>query len=195
MSLRVYNTLTRQKEPFQTVQPGKVGIDVCGPPVYMNSHIGHMVGPIIFECIKRYLQYSGYQVTMVVNITDVDDKLIERAPQENTTVEELARRVTADYLANLAKLGVDTIDHMPKATDNIDAIIDLIGRLIERGHAYESAGDVYFDVTTDDDYGKLSRHKIDELDARLLELLNRRAGYALEIGRIKVANGQPIYLP
>jgi cysteinyl-tRNA synthetase len=165
MALRVYNTLTKQKEEFQTVEPDKVGMYVCGPTVYMNSHVGHMVGPVIFDCIKRYLVYKGYETTWVVNITDVDDKLIQRAGQENTSMRELAERVTADYVANLARLGVDSIDVMPKATENIDGIQQIIQALIDKGSAYEADGDVYFSVTTDDDYGKLSHRKIEELDA------------------------------
>src|SRR5919197_5153293 len=106
MTLRVYNTLTRQKEDFQTVRPGKVGMYVCGPTVYKPSHVGHMVGPVLFDAVKRYLTYLGYQVTWVVNITDVDDKLIVEAARQKTTVPELAERVTADYLENLRRLGV-----------------------------------------------------------------------------------------
>src|SRR6516164_9683350 len=101
MLVRVYNTLTRQKEEFTTVRPGKVGMYVCGPTVYKPSHVGHMVGPVIFDTVKRYLVYSGYQVTFVVNITDVDDKLIAESQKQKTTVTELAERVTADYLQNL----------------------------------------------------------------------------------------------
>ena len=115
MALRVYNTITGQKEPFTTVTPGKVGIYCCGPTVYMNSHIGHMVGPVIFDTIKRYLTYLGYKVTLVVNITDVEDKLINQATKENTTVTVLAERVTADYLANLRKPGADVVDPRPRA--------------------------------------------------------------------------------
>jgi cysteinyl-tRNA synthetase len=96
MALRVYNTLTRQKETFQTVEPGKVRMYLCGPTVYKPSHIGHMVGPVIFDTVKRYLTYLGYQVTWVVNITDVDDKLIVRARELGTTVKELAERMTTD---------------------------------------------------------------------------------------------------
>ena len=107
MPLRVYNTLTQTKEPFQTVQPGRVGMYVCGPTVYSPSHIGHMVGPVIFDTIKRYLVYLGYEVTWVVNITDVDDKLIVQAQTDGTTVQELAARVTRDYLDCLASLGVE----------------------------------------------------------------------------------------
>jgi len=96
MPLRVYNTLTRQKEDFQTVVPGKVGMYLCGPTVYKPSHIGHMVGPVIFDTVKRYLAYSGYAVKFVINITDVDDKLIVRAAERQTTVEKLAREMTED---------------------------------------------------------------------------------------------------
>src|SRR5882757_8830102 len=101
MSLRVYNTLSRQKEAFETVKPGKVGMYLCGPTVYKTSHPGHMVGPVIFDTVKRWLTYFGFDVTFVVNVTDVDDKLIVEARKQNTTVAELAERVTADYVRNL----------------------------------------------------------------------------------------------
>src|SRR5712671_8212257 len=101
MPLRVYNTLTRQKEEFWKQPPANVGMYVCGPTVYKPSHVGHMVGPVIFDTIKRYLTYLGYQVTFVVNITDVDDKLIVEAQKQKTTVPELAERITKDYVENL----------------------------------------------------------------------------------------------
>src|SRR5437899_12246381 len=104
--LRVYNTLTRQKEPFSPLQAGKVGMYVCGPTVYKPSHIGHMVGPVIFDTVKRYLTYIGYQVTWVVNITDVDDKLIVRAKELGTTAKELAERMRADYVECLKRVGL-----------------------------------------------------------------------------------------
>ena len=165
MPLRVYNTLTQTKEPFQTVAPGKVGMYVCGPTVYSPSHIGHMVGPVIFDTIKRYLVYLGYEVTWVVNITDVDDKLIVQAQKDGTTVKELAERVTADYLACLQALGVDGIDHMPRATEHIADIIAITQGLIDKGFAYASGGDVYFDVTKAPEYGKLSHRDPEELQA------------------------------
>src|SRR6266540_4538428 len=136
MALRVYNTLTRQKEAFQTGQPGRVGMYVCGPTVYKPSHVGHMVGPVIFDTVKRFLTYLGYQVTWVVNITDVDDKLIVEAAKQNTTVKDLAERMTADYCRNLERLGVTGIDHMPRATHYIGEIIGIIQGLIEKGYAY-----------------------------------------------------------
>src|SRR6185312_630224 len=142
MALRVYNTLTRQKEEFQTVEPGKVRRYVCGPTVYKPSHIGHMGGPVIFDTVKRFLTYMGYQVTWVVHITDVDDQLIVRARELGTTVKELAEQMTADYLDCLRKLNVLGIDHMPRATEHIAEMIEIMRGLIERGHAYPSGGDV-----------------------------------------------------
>src|SRR5271154_2928119 len=104
MALRVYNTLSRQKEPFETLCPRKVSMYVCGPTVYKPSHLGHMVGPVIFDAVKRYLVYNGYEVTLVINITDVDDKLIVEAKKQNITVAALAERVTGDYCRNLERL-------------------------------------------------------------------------------------------
>lgn len=165
MALRVYNTLSRQKEVFQTVQPGKVGMYVCGPTVYKPSHIGHMVGPVIFDTVKRYLTYAGYQVTFVVNITDVDDKLIARARELNTTVDELAKRMTADYLECLRRLNVIGIDQMPRATDNIGEMLRIIQTLIDKGYAYPAQGDVYFDISKDEDYGKLCHRDPEQMEA------------------------------
>jgi cysteinyl-tRNA synthetase len=159
-SIRVYNTLSKSKEPFEPVTPGEVGIYLCGPTVYKPSHIGHMVGPVIFDAIKRYLLYSGYRATLVVNITDVDDKLIAESQQRGVTMAELAEEMTTDYHRNLAEMQIDTIDHFPKATDHIGDIIAFCGRLIERGFAYESEGDVYFQVDRDPEYGKLSHRDV-----------------------------------
>jgi cysteinyl-tRNA synthetase len=156
MNIRVYNTLTREKEPFTTVVPRRVGMYLCGPTVYREAHVGHMVGPVIFDSIKRYLTYCGYEVTWVVNITDVDDKLIAEAARRGIPMQQVAEEMTADYLANLAALGVDQIDHMPKATEHIGQICDFITALIEKRFAYESGGDVYFEVAKDASYGKLS---------------------------------------
>src|SRR6478672_10483119 len=165
MALRVYNTLTRQKEAFQTVRPGKVGMYVCGPTVYKPSHIGHMVGPVIFDTVKRYLTYLGYKVNWVVNITDVDDKLIVRSRELGTTVKELAEKMTADYVACLAKLNVTGIDQMPRATEHIAGMIAMMEGLIAKGYAYPAGGDVYFDITRDADYGKLCNRDPEQLEA------------------------------
>jgi cysteinyl-tRNA synthetase len=173
-SIRVYSTLTRTKEPFEPVRPGKVGMYLCGPTVYKPSHIGHMVGPVIFDAIKRYLVYSGYEVTWVVNITDVDDKLINESNARGITMAALAEEMTADYQRNLAALGVDTIDHFPKATENIDEIIRLTQRLIDQGFAYASDGDVYFDVGKDPQYGKLSRRSLESMQGEGGEMAERK---------------------
>ena len=147
--IRVYNTLSKSKEPFEPVRPGKVGIYLCGPTVYKPSHIGHMVGPVIFDTIKRYLVYNGYDVTLVVNITDVDDKLIAESSARKIAMADLAAEMTADYMRNIEALGVDAIDHFPRCTENIDEIIDFTRELIAKGFAYQSDGDVYFDVSKD----------------------------------------------
>ena len=134
---------------------------LCGPTVYAEAHIGHMVGPVIFDTIKRFLAYCGFEVTWVVNITDVDDKLINRAREKGISMFQLATAMTADYLANLQSLGVDQIDHMPRATDNMDEIIKFVQELIELEFAYASGGDVYFDVLKDNEYGRLSNRSVD----------------------------------
>jgi cysteinyl-tRNA synthetase len=165
MPLRVYNTLTRQKEDFQTVEPGKVRMYLCGPTVYKPAHIGHMVGPVIFDTVKRYLAYQGYDVQFVINITDVDDKLIVKAAEKGMTVKALAEQMTADYFDNLKLMGVDSVDQFPYATDHIADMQAMISRLIEKGHAYPLNGDVYFAVESDSDYGKLSNRSLAQMMA------------------------------
>ncbi|MCH2115852.1 MAG: cysteine--tRNA ligase [Pirellulales bacterium] len=159
-SLQVYNTLSKRKEAFRTVKPGKVGIYLCGPTVYDKAHIGHMVGPVIFDCIKRYLVYRDYDVQWVVNITDVDDKLINKANERGISMLEVAEENIADYNDNLAALGVDQIDHFPRATECMDEIIAFVQSLVDQGYAYASEGDVYFEVGKDVQYGKLSNRSV-----------------------------------
>lgn len=162
MTLRVYNTLSGEKELFEPVIPGKVGIYLCGPTVYKPAHIGHAVGPVIFDAIKRYLTYKGYQVTWVVNVTDVEDKLIAAARDAGKSVPELARELEQQYVECMSALGVRSIDVMPRASEHIAEIIAHIERLIARGAAYVVAGDVYFDVSRDEDYGKLTHRNPEE---------------------------------
>ncbi len=162
-TIRVFNTLSKTKEPFEPVAPGKVGIYLCGPTVYKPSHIGHMVGPIIFDAVKRYLVYCGYEVTWVVNITDVDDKLINESNARGMTMAALAEEMIGDYMDNLGAVGVDTIDHFPRATATIDEIIKLTQTLIDKGFAYPADGDVYFDVARDAEYGKLSNRSVESM--------------------------------
>ena len=166
MGIVVYNTLTRTKEPFEPIVPGKVGIYLCGPTVYKPSHIGHAVGPVIFDAIKRYLTYRGFEVLWVVNITDVDDKLIVEAKLQGTTTFELAKRIEADYLKAMKALRVEGIDVMPRASEHMDDICTIVQKLIDKDIAYVSDGDVYFDVTADDDYGKLSNRSIEDQEGQ-----------------------------
>ena len=162
MNIRVYNTLTGKKEPFEPVTPGKVGIYLCGPTVYKEAHIGHMVGPVIFDCISRYLSYCGFEVNWVVNITDVDDKLIAQSQERGIPMSQVATEMTMDYCANLLAMGVDQITHMPRATENMNEIISFIDDLIKKDFAYETDGDVFFNVPKDTEYGKLSNRRPDE---------------------------------
>lgn len=176
MAIRVYNSLTNQKESFEPVNPPKVGIYLCGPTVYKSPHIGHMVGPVIFDAIKRYLTFRGYQVTWIVNITDVDDKLIEASEKTGTPVQVLAERFTREYLDALKALGVDIIDVFPKASEHMPQIIAMCQTLIDRGFAYAADGNVWFDVSKDPDYGKLSNRKVEEQESgtRTLEGSGKR---------------------
>src|SRR5262245_36761618 len=194
MPLRVYNTLTRTKEDFQTVVSGKVGMYLCGPTVYKPAHIGHMVGPVIFDTIKRYLTYNGYDVKFVINITDVDDKLIVRAAEKKTTVEALAREMTQDYFGNLATMGVDSVDLFPYATEHIREMQEIIRRLIEKGFAYPLDGDVYFDVTKDNDYGALSHRSISEVIAGTRVEANDRKRHPADFALWKASKpGEPVW--
>ncbi len=194
MQIRVFNTLTRQKEDFQTFEPGKVGMYVCGPTVYKPSHVGHMVGPVIFDTVKRFLNYLSYKVIFVVNITDVDDKLIIESKKQNTTVTELAERVTLDYLSNLKKLQVTGIDHFPRATHYIAEIQSMISGLIEKGFAYASSGDVYFDVAKDEDYGKLCNRDPEQLEAGARVDVNEKKRNPGDFALWKAAKpGEPLW--
>lgn len=170
MSLRVYNTLSKQKEIFEPVVPGKVGIYLCGPTVYKAPHIGHMVGPVIFDAIKRYLTFKGFKVSWVVNITDVDDKIIDRANELKSDWQQVASIATQQYFDCLKLLGVDTIDQFPKASEHMNEILDICQKLIASGHAYAAEGNVWFDVAKDADYGKLSNRKVEEQESGTREL-------------------------
>jgi cysteinyl-tRNA synthetase len=165
MALRLYNTLTGQKEPFVPQVPGKAGMYVCGVTVYDYCHIGHARAGIVFDVIYRYLQYAGYDVTFVRNYTDIDDKIINRANQEGTDYRTIADRYIAAFDEDMGRLGLKKPTLEPKATDHIDDIIAIIEKLIANGHAYEAHGDVYFAVETFDDYLKLSKRNLEDMQA------------------------------
>jgi cysteinyl-tRNA synthetase len=163
--LRVFNTLKDSKEEFVPLHPGKVGMYACGVTVYDHSHIGHARGAVVFDMIRRYLVYKGFNVTYVRNFTDVDDKIINRANEEGVSCDEIAERYIREYEKDMKALGVAEADIEPKATEHIPEIIGLIERLVENKIAYVSGGDVLFAVDRFEGYGKLSGRKLDDLQA------------------------------
>ena len=163
--MKIYNTLTRKKEEFVPVHPGKVGIYVCGPTVYNYIHIGNARPMIIFDTVRRYFEYKGYDVNYVSNFTDVDDKIIKKANEEGVSATEIAERYIEECKKDMEGLNVKPATHQPKATEEIDGMIRMIGTLIEKGHAYEVNGTVYFKTRSFNGYGKLSKKNIDDLEA------------------------------
>lgn len=163
--MKIYNTLTRKKEEFVPVNPGKVGMYVCGPTVYNYIHIGNARPMIIFDTVRRYFEYKGYDVNYVSNFTDVDDKIIKKANEEGVTATEIAERYINECKKDMEGLNVKPATHQPKATEEIEGMIHMIKTLIEKGHAYEVNGTVYFKTRSFDGYGKLSKKNIDDLEA------------------------------
>jgi cysteinyl-tRNA synthetase len=164
--LRVYNTLTRKKEDLQTLEPDVVKMYVCGVTVYNDAHVGHAMSALVFDIIRRYLEYRGYKVRHVMNYTDVDDKIINRANQLKEDPFKLAQRYIDDYAQNLKDLNILPASSNPRATQTMDKIQAMVKGLIEKGCAYAAPnGDVYFRVTKDEDYGKLSGRKLDDMQA------------------------------
>ena len=160
--MRLYNTLSRSVEEL-VVEDNTVNMYVCGITPYAPSHLGHAMCAIVFDVIRRYLEYKGYKVNFIQNFTDIDDKMIIAANDEGIKVSELAERNIQAYLSELGRLNVMEASEYPRATEEIDSIIQEITDLIEKGYAYEISGDVYFRVKQDEDYGKLSRRNIDDL--------------------------------
>ena len=163
--MKIYNTLTRKKEDFVPIEPGKARIYACGPTVYNYIHIGNARPICVFDVLRRYLEYRGYEVKFVQNFTDIDDKLIKKANEEGITVPEVAERYIAEYKTDAAGLGVWPANIHPRATEVVPDIIRIIETLIEKGFAYESHGDVYFRVHKFPDYGKLSHMPIEDLES------------------------------
>jgi len=174
--LRIYNTLTRKKEEFQTLEPGKVRMYVCGVTVYNDAHVGHAMSALVFDIVRRYLEYLGYTVRHVMNFTDVDDKIINRARQLGEDPLMLAQRYINDYSQNLVDLNILPASSNPRATRTMNEIQGMITGLIDKGFAYPSSnGDVYFRVTRDAQYGKLSGRRLEDM----------QAGSRIEIGEEK----------
>ena len=163
MALRLYNTLTKSKEEFVPFEKGKVKFYVCGPTVYNYIHIGNARAFIVFDVIRRFLEFSGYDVTYVMNVTDIDDKIINKAKEEGIDSEQVAKKYSEAFFEDIKGLGIKLADIYPKATENVKEIVDMIQKLVDTDIAYEVEGDVFYDVSKFADYGKLSGKNIDEL--------------------------------
>ena len=162
--MKINNSMTGKKEEFIPIKEGEATIYACGPTVYNYFHIGNARPFIVFDTLRRYLEYRGYKVKFVQNFTDVDDKMIAAAAKEGITVKELGERYIAEYFKDAAALNIKPATVHPKATEHISDIINLVSKLIETGHAYESEGDVYFDTSSFAEYGKLSGQNLDDLE-------------------------------
>ncbi len=163
--MEIYNTLTRKKEPFVPLEEGKVKMYCCGPTVYNFIHIGNARPICLFDVFRRYLEYRGYQVTFVQNFTDVDDKIIKKANEEGVSAAEIAQRYIKEYETDAKGLGVRPATVHPTVTGHMEDIISIIRTLIEKGHAYQAGGDVYYRTRSFEQYGKLSHMPIDELES------------------------------
>lgn len=174
--MKIYNTLTRQKEELKPIVPGHVKIYACGPTVYNYIHIGNARPICIFDILRRYLEYRGYQVTFVQNFTDIDDKIIQKAAEEHTDYMTVAQRYIEEYKKDAHGLGVREATIHPRATDNMDEILDIVQKLIDKGYAYRAEnGDVYFRTGKFAEYGKLSHQPLEELEA----------GARISVGEVK----------
>jgi cysteinyl-tRNA synthetase len=175
MGLAIYSTLSRKKEPFKTLEDGSVSMYVCGPTVYDQAHVGHAMSSVVFDVIRRYLEYSGYEVTHVMNYTDVDDKVIARANEMGIDSLELAEQYIDEYESHLRDLNILAPTVRPRASQEIGEIVEMVQALEKKGHAYEVDGDVFFRVASDEEYGKLSGRRLDEM----------RAGFRIEVDERK----------
>jgi len=173
--MRLYNAMSQQKEEFIPIEPGKVRMYCCGPTVYNFIHVGNARPTIMFDVIRRYFEYKGYEVNFVQNFTDVDDKIIKRANEEGITSTEVAEKYIAEYFTDAKALGVRPATVHPKATENIPQIIEIVQTLIDKGYAYEVNGDVYYRTLKFEGYGKLSHQPIEDL----------QSGARIEVGDIK----------
>ncbi len=165
MGIRIYNTMTRRKEDFVPFRQGKVGMYCCGPTVYDYFHIGNARAFVVPDMVRKYLQFRGYEVTYVQNITDIEDKIIKRANERGVPPSQIVDQYVKAFYDDRAALGVGAPDHQPKATEHVDEIVKMVKGLVESGHAYEAGGDVYFDVSSFKGYGKLSGQNPDDLKA------------------------------
>lgn len=192
--MKLYNSLTRQKEEFKPMKPGEVKIYACGPTVYDFFHIGNARPFIVFDALRRYFEYCGYTVKFVQNFTDIDDKMIKRANEEGITVKELADRFIGEYEIDAKGLGIEEATVHPRATENIAEIIALVQKLIEEGYAYEVDGDVYYSTKKFDGYGKLSHQPLEDLEAGARISVDERKRDAMDFALWKAQKpGEPAW--
>ncbi len=187
MSIQIYNTLTRKKEPFKTLQPGKVSMYVCGPTVYDKAHVGHAMSALVFDIVRRYLEYQGYDVRHVTNYTDVDDKIIQRAAVEGVDALEIAQRYIDEFDQHLKDLNILPASEYPRATEEMNRIIEAVADLIDKGYAYPINGDVYYRVEKFPEYGKLSRRKIEDMEAGFRIDVDERKDHPMDFALWKTA--------
>jgi len=194
MTLQIYNTLTRKKEAFKTLKPKQVSMYVCGPTVYDSAHVGHAMSVLVFDIIRRYLEYRGYEVRHAMNYTDVDDKIILRANAENIDPYDLAERYIQQFKQHLDDLNILPATVYPRATQEIDQIIEMVQGLIEKNHAYAADGDVYFFVSSDDDYGKLSGRKLEDMQSGFRISVDERKETPMDFALWKASKpGEPAW--
>ncbi len=194
MGIKIYNTLTSQKEDFIPLEPDRVGFYLCGPTVYDYFHLGNARPFIVFDVYRRFLIYRGFQVKYVMNVTDVDDKIINRAQKEGVSVAEIAARYTQAFFEDMEKLGIHRADVHPKATEHIPEMIELIQKLLEKGYAYKIGGDVYFQVEKFRKYGRLSGKNLEELKAGARVEVDERKRNPLDFALWKAAKaGEPCW--
>lgn len=192
MSIKIYNTLTRKKETFQTLKPDQVSMYVCGPTVYDQAHVGHAMSVLVFDIIRRYLEFRGYQVKHVTNYTDVDDKIIQRAAVEGVDSLEIAERYIEEFDQHLKDLNVLPATEYPRATEEIGEIIKAVEELIDKSYAYEVEGDVYYRVEKFSDYGKLSGRRIEDMEAGSRVGVDARKEHPMDFALWKAAKpGEP----
>ena len=192
--LHIYNTLTRQKEQFAPLDPSEVRMYVCGPTVYGSAHIGHAMSYIVFDVVRRYLEYSGYRVRHVQNFTDVDDKIIRRAHDTGEEWHQLSRRYADEFLSDMDSLNVLRAHSYPRASEMIGQIIADVAQLLELGHAYEQDGDVYFRVLSDPAYGQLSHRRLDEMNAGARVEVDERKEHPMDFALWKTSkSGEPAW--
>ncbi|GAP41806.1 cysteine--tRNA ligase [Flexilinea flocculi] len=194
MSIQIYNTLTRTKEPLETIEPGKVRMYVCGPTVYNKAHIGHAMSALVFDIIRRYLEYRGFNVQFAMNFTDVDDKIIRRANEMGMDPFALAEGYIQDFQKNMADLNIKPASFNPRASKEIDQIIAIVQGLIDKGAAYPLEGDVYFRVRNDPNYGKLSGRNLDDMRAGVRKEADDRKEDPMDFALWKSAKpGEPAW--